>query len=253
MSSHNNDEDVGFLKKLFTLSGENTGWIGRNIMPWLHTPGTYKAGEDGHIEEEKFEEKDDVWSEFHLFHDDWIEVINKKEWYDAPQVPQIYKAHKKIVKQNMGMSRPFEKYYEEKVETGDFASEMRVDDGDSLPSGLGEFRLEIDISLPGGPPSGENDACNVEYFVRGKLNYDKVPGGIDFLPRFLAYPLNRFFKWAFIEFVAEEQIEYDGEYARERVNEYFQYLRKYHGEEPLQSKSRQAVYEPVVEDGVFFQ
>ena len=244
------DENKGFFSKLFILSGEDTGWIGRNIMPWLHTPGTYKAGEDGEIEKEKFEHGDDVWHHFHLFHGDWVEVANKKEWYDSPHVPQIYTDHKKIVKQNMGMSRPEETFYFESMDSGDFESNMEVDEG--LPSGYGKFKLEIDISLPGGPPSGENDAALVEYFVKGKIKYD-VPGGISFLPRFIAYPLNRFFKWAFIEFVAEEQIEYDGEYAQERINEYFQYIRKYHGEEPLQAKSRQAVYKPSVEDGVFFQ
>jgi hypothetical protein len=226
------------------------GFLSKYILPWLHTPGTYKVGEDGHYEEENFKEADDVWSDFHLFHDEWIEVMNKKEWYDSPNVPQIYTDHKKIVKQNMGLSRPFETFYYENADNGDFTSEMYVPGGD-LPSGNGELRIEIDIDTQN-PPSGENDACLVEYFVSGKIKYD-VPGGIDFLPRFIAYPLNRFFKWAYLENMAEEQIEYDGEYARERINEYFQYIRKYHGEEPLQSKSRQAVFKPSVEDGVFFQ
>jgi hypothetical protein len=232
------DKDTGFatsLKRLF--------------LPMLHTPGTIKEWySEG--QKDKYGEKDDVWSDFHLFHDDWVLVANKKEWYDSPHVPQIYKDHKKIVKQNMGMNRPEETFYYENADSGDFESNMKVTEG--LPSDYGEFKLEIDISLPGGPPSGENDACMVEYFVKSSIKYDEPPG-ITFLPRFLAYPLNRFFKWAFIEFVAEEQIEYDGEYAQERVNEYFQYIRKYHGEEPLQAKSRQAVYNPSVEDGVFFQ
>ncbi|MFB6100103.1 MAG: hypothetical protein ABEK16_02415 [Candidatus Nanohalobium sp.] len=223
----------------------------RIFLPMLHTPGTIKDWYS-HGQEEKYEEKDDVWSDFHIFHDDWIEIANKKEWYDAPHVPQIYKDHKKIVKQNMGMKRPFEYFYYEKPENGDFESNMYVKDR-GLPSGYGNLKMDIEITLPGGPPSGENDACLVEYFVTAKIGYKDVPDGIDYLPRFLAYPLNRFFKWAFIEFVAEEQIEYDGEYAQERVNEYFQYLRKYHGEEPLQAKSRQAVFKPSVEDGVFFQ
>lgn len=215
----------------------------------LHTPGTIKDWYS-HDQKEKYEEKDDIWSEFHLFHDEWIEIKNKKEWYDSPHVPQIYTDHKKIVKRNMGMERPEEYFYFQHNDTSGFESKMWIEDGD-LPSGIGEFRLDVDIETQS-PPSGENDACLVEYFVKGEVKYD-VPGGIDFLPRFLAYPLNRFFKWAYIEFVAEEQIEYDGEYAQERVNEYFQYIRKYHGEEPIQTKSRQAVFKPSVKDGVFFQ
>lgn len=218
----------------------------KHVMPWLHTPNNYSND----YEREHFEEGDDIWSDFHLFHEDWIEVVNKKEWYEAPHVPQIYTDHKKIVKQNMGLNRPFEEFYFENLGSGSFASNMYVD-GDGLPSGNGDFRIDIEIETQS-PPSGENDAALVEYFVRGKLSYD-VPQGVTFLPRFLAYPLNRFFKWAFLEFLAEEQIEYDGEYVRERVNEYFQYIRKYHGEEPLQAKSRQAAFKPSVEDGVFFQ
>jgi hypothetical protein len=227
----------------------------RLFLPMLQTPGTIKDWYS-HEQKEKYEEKDEVWSDFHLFHGDWIEVINKKEWYESPHVPQIYTDHKKILKQNMQLTRPFESWYQQKVDTGDFGSKMNVGgEGTSsleLPSGNGKYKIEIEISLPGGPPSGENDACLVEYFVKGSIQYD-VPGGVSFLPRFIAYPLNSFFKWAFIEFIAEEQIEYDGEFVREKINEYFQYLRKYHGEEPMQAKSRQAVFEPSVEDGVFFQ
>lgn len=220
------------------------------LMAWMRTPDPTGYRRDD-WENEKFLERDDVWSDFHLFHGDWIEIMNKKEWYDSPNVPQIYTDHKKIIKQNMQLKRPFEHWYQQKVDTGDFGSKMRVG-GIPLPSGNGEYKIEIEISLPGGPPSGENDAALVEYFVKGEIKYD-VPNGVTSLPRFLAYPLNRFFKWAFIEFIAEEQIEYDGEFVREKINEYFQYLRKYHGEEPLQAKSRQAVFKPAVEDGVFFQ
>ncbi|QGA79916.1 hypothetical protein [Candidatus Nanohalobium constans] len=229
----------------------NVGWFSRNILPWLHTPDTYKVEGKNFDEEEAFEKGDNVWHDFHLFHGDWVEVVNKKEWYDSPHVPQIYANHKKILKQNMQLNRPFEEWYAEKIDNGDFESHMYVN-GDGLPSGNGDYRIYIEIDSVGAP-SGENDACTVEYFVKGKLKYDKIPGGIDFLPRFIAYPLNRFFKWAYLEMLAEEQIEYDGEYVREKVNEYFQYLRKYHGEEPLQTKSRQAVFKPAVEDGVFFQ
>jgi hypothetical protein len=220
------------------------------LMAWMRTPDPDEKKGREHWEYEKFGESDEVWSDFHLFHDDWVEIANKKEWYDSPHVPQIYTDHKKIVKQNMGMNRPFEEFYYENADNGDFTSEMYVEDN-GLPSGNGNLRLYIDIDTQN-PPSGENDACLVEYFVKGKINY-KVPDGVDFLPRFIAYPINRFFKWAYLEFLAEEQIEYDGEYAQERINEYFQYIRKYHGEEPTQSKSRQAVFKPSVEDGVFFQ
>ena len=228
---------------------DNTPSFIDSLMAWVRTPDPDKKKGRDDWEYHKFEESDDVWSDFHLFHGDWIEIMNKKEWYDSPHVPQIYTDHKKIVRKNMGMSRPEETFYFQSVDDNSFASNLEVDEG--LPSGNGKFRLEIEIETIT-PPSGENDACTVEYFVTGKIKYS-VPGGIDFLPRFLAYPLNRFFKLAYLEFIAEEQIEYDGEYARERINEYFQYLRKYHGEEPLQAKSRQAVFKPKVEDGVFFQ
>ena len=249
--------DDGLVKKVFGGSDDEDsgpGWFSRNILPWLHTPGTDRIEGEHFSEEEKFGEKDDVWSDFHLFHGDWVEVVNKKEWYNSPHVPQIYTDHKKILKQNMQLCRPFETWYAERLDDGDFESHMEVGKFDELdlPSGNGSVRIDIEISLPGGPPSGENDACLVEYFVKGKLKYD-VPGGIDFLPRFLAYPLNRFFKTAYLRYIAEEQIQYDGEYTREKVNEYFQYLRKYHGEEPLQAKSRQAHFKPAVDDGVFFQ
>lgn len=225
------------------------------FLAWFKTPDPDGEREDWEVD--KFEEKDRIWEEFPLFDGEWIEIINKKEWYNSPNVPQIYTDHKKILKQNMQLCRPFEHWYAEKVDDGEFESRMNVG-GEGcktleLPSENGEFKLEIEISLPGGPPSGENDACLVEYFVRGKIKYTEIPEGMNFLPRVLAYPLNRFFKWAFLEFIGEEQIEYDGEYVRERINEYFQYLRKYHGEEPMQTKSRQAAFEPAVEEGVFFR
>jgi hypothetical protein len=48
-------------------------------------------------------------------------------------------------------------------------------------------------------------------------------------------------------------VERDGEYARERTAEYFQYLRQYHGEEPTQEKTRRADFNPLPEEGVFFR
>ena len=237
-------------------SDDGPGWFSRNILPWLHFQGSIK---DWYTDEmkEKFGKGDDVWRDFHLFHGDWIQITNKKEWYDSPNVPQIYGDHKKILKQNMQLTRPFETWYAERLDDGDFESHMNVGgEGSSslsLPSGNGKYKIEIEIGLPAGAPSGENDAATVEYFVKAHLKYTEIPDGVDFLPRFIAYPLNSFFKSVFLQFIAEEQIEYDGEFVREKVNEYFQYLRKYHGEEPLQAKSRQAAFKPAVEDGVFFQ
>lgn len=233
------------------MSGNEKPGFTEKLLAWFKTPDPEEKKGRPDWEYEKFGERDDVWSGFELFHGDWVELMNKKEWYDAPHVPQIYKDHKKITRQNMEMDgRPFETFYYENADTHEFESNMWVEDGD-LPSGNGKLRLYIEIGSKN-PPSGENDACLVEYFVKARMKYN-VPQGIDFLPRFLAYPLNRFFKWAFFQFIAEDQIEYDGEYAVERVNEYFQYLRKYHGEEPLQAKSRQAVFKPAVDEGVFFQ
>lgn len=244
------------LKWIFGDSDEGSdepSWIDY-ILAWFKTPDPSRDRMEWEVE--KFGERDDTWSDFHLFHGEWVEIINKKEWYESPHVPQIYTDHKKILKQNMQLTRPFESWYAERMSDGDFESRMNVGGegtGDlALPSENGFYKIEIEISLPGGPPSGENDACLVEYFVKGSIKYD-IPDGITFLPRIIAYPLNKFFKWAFLEFVGEEQIEYDGEFTREKINEYFQYLRKYHGEEPLQAKSRQAEFRPSVDNGVFFQ
>jgi len=153
------------------------------------------------------------------------------------------------MKANMGMGRPEENEFSQNVDNGEFSSEMHVIEG--LPSGRGDVKIETNIGTKS-PPSGENDFCLVEYVVDTHIRYN-MPGGVNFLPRIIAIPINRFFKWAFLNYIGEEIVEYDGEYARERTTEYFQYIRKYHGEEPTQTRTRQAVYKPSFEDGVFFQ
>lgn len=194
---------------------------------------------------------DNIWHHFHVFDDEWVDVQNRMEWYDSPNVPSIYTDHKYIFKQNMGMGKPEETYYEQNIDSGDFKTSMEVTE--SLPSGIGggEMKIEVEINTLN-PPSGENNFCLVAYTVDTKVKYD-VTQGVRFLPRFLANPLNRFFKWAFMQYIAEDMVDRDGEYAIERTTEYFQYLRKYHGEEPTQTKSRQTEFTPLPEDGVFFQ
>lgn len=193
--------------------------------------------------------EDNIWHDFHIFDGHWIPIQNRQEWYESPNVPGIYSEHKYIFKQNMDMGRPEETYYEQNVDDGSFASNMYVTEG--LPSGKGDLKIETEISTKYAP-SGENNFCLVDYVVTTEIKYS-MPKGVTFLPRIVARPLNRFFKKAFLKHIGEELIEYDGEYARERSNEYFQYLRKYHGEEPTQSKSRQSEFKPVPEEGVFFQ
>lgn len=193
--------------------------------------------------------EDNIWHDFHIFDGEWIHIQNRRDWYESPNVPSIYGDHKNIMKANMGMSRPEENYYQQNIDDGGFESEMHAIE--DLPSDRGEVKIETNIGTKNAP-SGENDFCMVEYKVNTYIKYD-IPDGVKFLPRILAIPINRFFKWAFLNYVGEEIVEYDGEYARERTTEYMQYVRKYHGEEPTQTRTRQAVYKPSFEDGVFFQ
>lgn len=192
---------------------------------------------------------DNIWHDFHLFDGHWLEIQNRMDWYESPNVPKIYEEHKYIFKQNMDMGRPEETYYYQNVDSGEFSSTMECEE--SLPSGLGDIKIITDIKTKS-PPSGENDFCMVEYHVTTEIRYD-IPKGITFLPRIIARPLNRFFKWAFMKHIGHETVERDGEYAIERTTEYFQYIRKYHGEEPIQTKTRQADFQPMPEEGVFFQ
>lgn len=193
--------------------------------------------------------KDNIWSDFHIFDGEWIHIQNRREWYESPNVPGIYEDHKNIMKQNMGMGRPEENFFKQNIDDEGFASTMIAIEG--LPSGRGEVKIETNIDTKN-PPSGENNFCMVEYVVNTYIKYN-IPNGVTFLPRIIARPLNRFFKWAFFNYIGEEMVEYDGEYARERTTEYAQYVRKYHGEEPTQTKTRQAEYKPSFEDGIFFQ
>ncbi len=194
-------------------------------------------------------EEDNIWHDFHLFNNEWVDIQNRMEWYESPNVPSIYADHKYIMKQNMQMPRPEEIFYSQNVDTDGFRSD--IDGTDDLPSGRGRYRISVTIRTKR-PPEGENDFAMVEYLVDTRIKYD-MPKGIDFLPRFIARPLNRLFRRAFIRYVGEEMIEYDGEFAIEKTREYFQYLRKYHGEEPIQTKSRQARFAPAPEEGIFFQ
>lgn len=233
------------------MSDDEPGFIKRRILPWFHFPGTDSDDKNYYTEhmEHHFGHIDDIWHHFDLFDGEFHEIQNRVDWYESPKVPRIYKDHVYIFKQNMDMGRPDEVYYEENVDSRKFKS--RIMKTEELPSGRGNLRIESTIDLKT-PPSGENDFAMVEYFVRTELQYD-VPAGVEKLPRILAYPLNRVFKWAFFQFIAEEMVDYDGEYARERTTEYIQYVRKYHGEEPTQTKTRQAEFKPVPEEGIFFQ
>lgn len=195
------------------------------------------------------DEEDNIWHDFHIFDGEWIEIQNRVDWYESPNLPSIYEDHKYIMKQNMGMSRPEETYYQQNIDTNLFKSDMYADD--DLPSGRGQVRIETEIWTKT-PPSGENDFGMVEYLVRTNISYN-IPNGVTFLPRILARPLNKFFRWAFVKFIGEEMVERDGEYALEKAREYYDYIRKYHGEEPIQTKSRRAEFEPAIKEGVFFQ
>ncbi|PSH02066.1 MAG: hypothetical protein BRC26_02450, partial [Nanohaloarchaea archaeon QH_8_44_6] len=184
--------------------------------------------------------EDNIWHEFDLFKNEWVNIQNRLEWYESPNVPNIYKNHVYLFKNNMEFPRPEETYYKENVESHEFDAE--IDCTTELPSGKGDLRINVNI-LTKTPPSGENNFAMVQYLVDTEMKYD-MPRGIGFLPRFLARPLNRTFKFLFMLYIGEEMIEYDGEWAIEKTREYFQYIRKYHGEEPIQTKSRQAEFKP---------
>ncbi|MFB6292231.1 MAG: hypothetical protein ABEI58_02445 [Candidatus Nanohaloarchaea archaeon] len=216
---------------------ESGSWFEEHVKPWFEFP------------DPENNPKDNVWSDFHIFNNEWVEVQSRLEWYESPNVPSIYEEHKYILQYNMGMNRPEELYYKQNVDSNDFRSHM--DDTEELPSGRGKLRLKLRIRTKSAP-SGENNFAMVQYLVDTKVKYD-IPKGITFLPRFLARPLNKLFRKAFFKYIGEEMIERDGEYAIEKTREYFQYIRKYHGEEPIQTKSRQAEFKPVPEEGIFFQ
>lgn len=192
---------------------------------------------------------DNVWSDMHVFNNEWTLVQNRMEWYESPNVPQIYQDHKYIFDKNMELEKPDEKYYYQNVDSDDFESDMIMESG--LPSGRGDMRFKVKIRTKYAP-SGENNFAMVSYIVDTEIKYD-MPKGVKLLPRFLALPLNFTYRWLFMHVIAEEMLERDGEYAIEKTREYYQYLRKYHGEEPTQSKSRQAEFTPIPNDGIFFE
>ena len=222
--------------------GEPT-FLGK-IACYFHTPGTYNT----EWEEEKFHEADDVWHHEEIFDGDEHLIESAIEWYESPNVPTIYTDHKYIFNQNMGMGKPEEKYYEQNVDSDDFMSEMHIDEG--LPSDRGKMKIETTVKTKSSP-SGENNFAMVDYSVKLFIQYDRVKG-IRWLPRFLANPLNSLFRYYFVRYIGEEMLEYDIEYSRERLIEYFDYLRKYHGEEPVQTKSRQEHFKTPFE-GTFFE
>lgn len=198
----------------------------------------------------KGDDRDDIWHEDPVFNSGKVEVSNRVEWYESPNVPSIYKDHKHIFKKHMDMGRPMEKYYYQNVDSNEFRSQMEISGGD-LPSDLGEYEIHTRIRTKS-PPSGENDFALVEYYAQVFIEYH-LPQGITILPRILSRPLNRFFRWAFVRYIAREAMEEDGEFARQKLTEYFQYLRKYHGEEPVQTKTRLEEAPEIPDDGTFFE
>ncbi len=190
---------------------------------------------------------DNIWHHLEVFDNKWTEVMNKVEWYESPNVPTIYKEHKYVFK-NIDMGRPFEEFYMQKMHTGEFEAKMW--NTETLPSGRGELRITPEIKTKS--PPDDNGFCLVEYFVKLEIKYD-MPNGFESLPRIIAYPLNKFFKWGFIKFIGEEILVRDSEYAQEKLLEYMQYIRKYHGEEPVQSKTRESEFMPALEEGRFFE
>lgn len=194
--------------------------------------------------------EDDIWEEYKLFDGEWVMIQDRRTLYESPNVPQIYEDHKFIFR-NMGVSKPHESDYVQNIDSGEFSATLHT--YDYLPSGMGngKFRITVDIGMET-PPQGENDFGLVDYTVSTYMKYS-MPSGIDWLPRILANPLNRLFRFAFMFRIGKEILESDAEFAREKTREYQQYLRKYHGEEPVQTKSRRADYNPQPEEGVFFQ
>lgn len=216
------------------MSDEDKSFIDR-IAYWFKTPD---PDEDDH---------DDIWHHEEIFSGDWVEIQNRAEWYESPNVVTVYKDHKYILDQNMEMGKPDETFYFQNVDSREFKSVMEVKE--DLPGGWGELMLQITPKTKS-PPSEDNDFAMMEYFVSLKIRYD-LPPGVKFLPRIIARPLNSFFQRVFEKYVLEEVLEYDIEYARERLIEYYDYIRKYHGEEPIQTKSRQTAYHPMDEHRFF--
>jgi hypothetical protein len=213
--------------------------VGGSIVYWLSRPKPGKHDED------------DPWHEFELLNESWVKIQERREWYESPNVPGIYKEHKYIFNANMGMGTPYEREFEQNIDDNSFATEFYV--SEDLPSGIGSGTLRITSEISTQyPPSDDNGFCLVEYLVSTEIKYS-IAKGITWLPRILARPLNRLFRFVFYLAIVSDMVERDGEYARERTAEYFQYLRQYHGEEPTQEKTRRADFNPLPEEGVFFR
>jgi len=237
--------DLDLLKKIFSMrdeDGEPT-FLGK-LACYLHTPGTYNTDWEG----QRFEHGDDIWHHEEIFDGDYHLIENSREWYESPNVATIYTDHKYIFNQNMSLDKPTEKYYEQNVDTNEFMAKMYVEE--DLPSDRGELKIHTTIDTKS-PPSEENNFALMEYSVELSIRYGRVKG-ITWLPRMIANPLNSMFRYYFVRYIGEEMLEYDIEYSRERFREYFDYIRKYHGEEPVQTKSRQAHFKTPY-DGVFFE
>ena len=214
------------------------------VACYFHTPGTSNTD----WEDEKFSSADSVWHHDEIFNGDEHLIESTTEWYESPNVVTVYTDHKYIFNQNMSMDKPTEKYYEQNVDTDEFKSNMIAEE--SLPSQRGKLKIDTTVKTKA-PPSGENNFALMDYSVKLFIKYNTVDG-IDWLPRIIANPLNSMFRYYFIRFIGEEMLEYDIEYSRERVVEYFQYLRKYHGEEPVQTRTSQQSFETPFE-GTFFE
>lgn len=242
--SDDDSADMNFLKKIFHREeGEEPSFFGK-LKTWFHFPGTARSD----WEEHHFHEIDDIWHHEEIFSGEKFLIENATEWYESPNVPTIYADHKYIFNNNMSMGKPFEVYYEQNVDSGEFKSVMEA--SEELPSSRGELLLETNIKTKS-PPSGDNNFAMVDYSVQLFVKYD-LPGGVKFLPRFLAHPMNKMFRYYFLKHIGEEMLEYDIEYARERMIEYYDYIRQYHGEEPVQTRSRREHYDPGDEEGTFF-
>ena len=225
------------------MSSKNLGFVDK-LMCWFNTPGTYSSD----YEKDKFKHKDDIWHHEEVFSGDKFLIETTTEWYESPNVPGIYADHKYIFNQNMDLDKPFESFYAQNVDNGDFESVMEA--SEDLPSDSGELEIVTNIKTKSAP-SGENNFAMVDYSAELYIKYN-LPSGIEWLPRIIALPLNNLFRYYYVNYIGEEMLEYDIEYSRERLIEYFDYIRKYHGEEPVQTKTRQAHFKTPYE-GTFFE
>ncbi|MFB6192688.1 MAG: hypothetical protein ABEK00_00380 [Candidatus Nanohaloarchaea archaeon] len=222
------------------MSDDEPGVFGK-LMCWLHHPGTYETD----YEEDKFEDSDDLWGN-PVFGGDWVEIQTKVESYESPNVVTIYEDHGNILEE-IGLGSPSESFYYENLDNGEFESEM--ESTADLPSGKGEMKLTINPETKY-PPSDDNEFALIDYWVQLEVSFD-FPDGVDWMPRIFAYPLNKFLKKWFVSQLGGRMVGYDMEFAREKLMDYFDSLRKYHGEEPVQTKTLDGQYSDLEEP--FFQ